>query len=211
MSALEIDINTSEVKAKLDAAVQRLGGKQARSLFTELQGVLEKETLSNFEAQGRPTWAPLSAAYKRERIKRNKGKSLLQILQDSGSLAASVHGYATDDGAGVGVGKAYAAIHQYGGTIERPAYSVKTRLRTDAKGTLLRQGAEGKGKNLAVFAKDSHKRARETWHEVAAYSVQIPSRPYLPFSGKPGSEVLQPEVERSLLDTLQRYLVDSFR
>ena len=171
--------------------------------------VLEAQTEANFAAQGRPSWAPLSAATKAERLKRNHGSSVLKILQDRGILAASISSSYGDDFAQIGAGgaaKDHAGIHQFGGTIERPAYSVKTRLRTDAKGTLLRQAADGKGKNLAVFAKDGHKRARETWHEVAAYRVSIPARPYLPFSGPPQSAVLQPEAERSLLDVTMQHL-----
>ena len=72
----------------------------------------------------------------------------------------------------------YAAIHQFGGTIQRAPYSTKVRHRTDAKGNLLRTAAfNGKG---LVFAKDKQKRAKERWFEVKAYSIKIPARPFLP-------------------------------
>ncbi|WP_270995498.1 tyrosine/phenylalanine carboxypeptidase domain-containing protein, partial [Listeria seeligeri] len=41
----------------------------------------------------------------------------------------------------------------------------RIRLRTDARGNLARQPGN---RNLAVFARDSHKRARTSWHEVRA-------------------------------------------
>lgn len=200
-------------------AAKRLGdGAQAlrsgRSLFRTLAGTLEAETEANFAAQGRPSWVPLAAATKRERLARNKGSSLLKILQDRGILASSVSSSYGEDFALVGAGgaaKDYAAIQQFGGVIERPAYSVKTRLRTDKAGELLRQGTQGKAKNLAVFAKDSHKRVKEVWSVVEAYKVEIPARPYLPFSGPPESAVLQPAAERSILDAFEAYLQRSLR
>ena len=77
----------------------------------------------------------------------------------------------------------YAAIHQFGGTIERAAFSKLVRHRTDAKGQLLRNGALGGtalgGKGL-VFAKLSHKRVKERWFEVQAHSIRMPARPFLP-------------------------------
>jgi phage gpG-like protein len=50
----------------------------------------------------------------------------------------------------------YAAIHEFGGTVKRVQLAGSVRLRTDARGNLLRQGKNGK---LAVFAKAEHKRA----------------------------------------------------
>lgn len=207
MASLTLQVDLGEAGKRIDQAAQQL--KDGRSLFRALAGTLEAETESNFAAQGRPSWVPLSDATRRERLKRNQGSSVLKILQDGGILAASVSSYYGADFAVVGAGgaaKDYAAIHQFGGTIDRPAHSVKTRLRTDAKGTLQRQGTEGRGKNLAVFAKDSHKRVRESWSTVDAYKVNIPARPYLPFSGPPESATLQPAAEQSVLDVVMRAL-----
>lgn len=41
--------------------------------------------------------------------------------------------------------------------------------------------------------------------------MNIPARPYLPFSGPPGGEVLQPETARTILDTFELYLAQSFK
>ena len=54
------------------------------------------------------------------------------------------------------------------------------RLRTDAKGVLLRQGDEGKLAKLAVFARASHKRAVERSYQGKDYTINIPARPVLP-------------------------------
>ncbi|WP_179233506.1 phage virion morphogenesis protein [Burkholderia sp. AU16741] len=111
------------------------------------------------------------------------------------------------DHALIGVATPYAAIHQCGGTVTHPARSTKVRLRTDAKGSLARQADH---KNLAVFARYSHKRVRESWHEVGEYNVKIPARPYLPFSGPPNAPVLQPEAERGIEAIVDKLLRQAF-
>lgn len=181
----------------------------AEPMFRAIAGALEAETERNFEAQGRPSWVPLSKATIAERTKRNRGSTVLRILQDRGILAASVSSDYGADFALVGAGgaaAAYAGAHQFGATIKRAPYSTKVRLRTDAKGNLLRQGTEGSAARRAIFAKDSHKRVRESWHEVGEYTVKIPARPYLPFFGPPDSGVLQPEAAQSVLDVVQGFL-----
>lgn len=196
----KIEINTGAAAAKLAEAQKLLAN--GRSMFQQIAQVLEAETERNFQAQGRPSWVPLKASTIAARKKRNNGGSVMRILQDSGTLAASISTDYGGDFAQVGAGgaaSAYAAVHQFGATVERAPYSTKVRLQTDAKGNLLRQGKDGK---LAVFAKDSHKRARESWHEVGAFTVKIPARPYLPFLGSAQSAVLQPEAERSILDVV---------
>lgn len=200
-----VEINAGAAQEKLDALTNTLGNP--RLLFQAIAGVLGSETESNFEAQGRPSWVPLSASTVTARLKRNKGSSVMQILQDHGILAKSISTEYGDDFALVGAGgaaKDYAAIHQFGGTISRAPYSTKVRLRTDSKGKLLRQGDN----KLAVFAKDSHKRARESWHEVGAYTIKIPARPYLPFKGSDAG-MLQPETERKVLDLVVAMLGES--
>lgn len=180
------------------------------SLFIEVAGMLEAETEANFEAEGRPDWMPLSDATKSDRMKRNNGSTVLKILQDRGILAASVNGDHGDNWAMISAGGAasdYALIQQVGGTINRAPYSTKTRLRTDAKGNLVRQG---KDKRLSVFAKDSHKRVRETWSEVAPFSIDIPARPYLPFYGSIDNATLQPQAETKLLEIVSSFLEAPF-
>jgi len=203
---MTITIESGAAQAALDRAVQQLDN--STSLMRIVAGILEAETEANFAAEGRPAWVPLADATKKERLKRNRGSSVLKILQDRGILAASVSSEFGSDFALVGAGGAarpYAVIHQYGGEIQRSPYSSWVRLRTDAKGNLLRQG-----RNLAVFAKDSHKQATTRRYTSEGYTIRIPARPYLPFSGPPGGEKLQPEAERSILESVVRYMQDSF-
>lgn len=206
---LQVIVDISDAVSKLNQADQVLGDTTA--LYRAIAGDLESVTEANFEAQGRPSWAPLAKRTEQARRKRNNGSSSLQILQDRGILADSVSSAYGSDYALIGAGgaaSAYAAVHQYGASITVPPRKTQVRLRTDAKGNLLRQAAN---RNLAVFARDSHKRARESWHEVGEYTVTIPARPYLPFKGQPGAEVLQPEAQDAMLATVQRMLEQAFR
>ncbi|CAM5457128.1 hypothetical protein TMEC54S_03486 [Thauera mechernichensis] len=207
---IEIELNSRELEARIDAAAAKL--TDMRPLFQRIAGVLEQETEANFAAQGRPSWAPLSKATIAQRMKRNNGGSVLKTLQDSGTLASSISTVYGADFAQIGVGGAardYAAIQQFGGTIDYAERSRKVRLRTDAKGNLVRQGDMSSAKGRATFASDRHKRVRESWVSVGAYQVTIPARPYLPFTGSGPAAELQPEATRSILDAITRMLDES--
>src|SRR5574338_682334 len=198
---IEHVFNAGAAQQRIEDVIRLL--QDGRPLFQRIAGTLEDEAKQNFAVQGRPSWVPLSKATIAEREKRNKGSSVLKILQDSDMLKSSISTDFGPDYALIGAGGAasdYAAIQQFGGTIERAPYSTKVRLRTDAKGNLVRQGTKGRAKNLARFAKDDHKRARESWHQVDAYKITIPARPYLPFKGSGTSAELQPEAAQSVLD-----------
>ena len=206
------------LKVTLDAGaagqkLQELAGtlKDTRPLMKVIAGILESQTEENFAVEGRPHWVPLSAATLKSRMKRNNGGSVLKILQDRGILAGSISTDYGSDYAMVGSNVKYAAIHQFGGTIDHAARSVRTRLRTDKQGNLLRQGDKGRSKNLAVFAKDSHKQARETWHTTGAWQVNIPARPFLPFYGNAENATLQSETEKTILDAITEMLNNAAR
>ncbi|MFA7238728.1 MAG: phage virion morphogenesis protein [Sulfuricellaceae bacterium] len=210
MLSTEIDLTPADEKFK--SVLQVLGRNP--SLMQQIAQTLEHEAEANFAAQGRPEWTDLASSTKAARLKRNKGSSVLQILSDRGTLGASLSTGYGDNFALVGAGgaaKDYAAIQQIGGDIEIPAQSRKIRLRTDRKGNLLRQGDEGKKKNLAVFAKESHKLARESWSEVPAHGIHIPARPYLPFTGTPDAPLIQPEAEKSVLELISTAAVTALR
>lgn len=97
----------------------------------------------------------------------------------------------------VGTNVVYAAIHQFGGTIDRAAFSSWRGLRVDARGNLLRQGTTGRAANLAVFAKGSHKRQKQVRFTVDAHGIEIPARPFLGVSR---------EDRQTILDDLNDYL-----
>jgi phage virion morphogenesis protein len=200
----QIVISTGVAQSKLDKLASTLA--KPRPLFRAIAGILKSDTEANVAAQGRPSWVPLAESTKAARLKRNKGSSVLKILKDSGTLASSVSTRYGVDYALVGASTPYAAAQQLNGSIKRIAKSTKLRLRTDAKGNLLRQAKNDK---LAVFAKDTHKRARETWAEIGAHTINIPARPYLPFKGTAQAGALQPENECKVLDLVTAMLSES--
>ena len=87
---LIIDIDPGgEVSKRIHEAASKL--KDARPLFKVLAGTLKTETEANFAAEGRPSWVPLKAATIAAKMKRNKGSSLLKILQNrQGGLARAL-------------------------------------------------------------------------------------------------------------------------
>ncbi len=73
----------------------------------------------------------------------------------------------------IGSNVVYAKIHEFGGRIKIQARNAKVRLKTDARGNLIRQLANA---NLAIFARKTHRRVRETNVTIPAYEVIMPER-----------------------------------
>ncbi|OXI36910.1 phage virion morphogenesis protein [Burkholderia aenigmatica] len=169
---IEIEIDES----RFDAAMARVralmrDASPITALIAEsMMGAVEE----NFAQQGRPTWLGLSPkTLKRRREEAGTGK----ILQRSGRLAASVTPKHDATSARVGTNVVYAAIHQFGGSIQRHPMSGYVRLRKDRNGALLRQADHP---HLAVFAKNGHKRVKVVkWTRTQGWTIKIPARPFL--------------------------------
>jgi phage gpG-like protein len=73
----------------------------------------------------------------------------------------------------IGSNVVYAAIHEFGGTIHRKAQAGKVRLRVTAQGSLIRQPGHP---HLAMFARGTHKRAKEVAYQADAYDIAMPER-----------------------------------
>jgi phage gpG-like protein len=148
-------------------------GRNIHPLQIQISGIMHDEVVGNFQAGGRdPEW-PES-----QRVKKHGGHTLI----DTAQLVSSIQEFVTSNSAGVGTNKDYAAIHNFGGEIKRQPFSGTVRLRTDAKGNLLRQGTEGLKANLAVFAKASHKRAVAREFSSAGYTWKMPQREFMKIS-----------------------------
>lgn len=169
---IEIEIDES----RFDAAMVRVralmrDASPITALIAEsMMGAVEE----NFAQQGRPKWLGLSPkTLKRRREEAGTGK----ILQRSGRLAASVTPKHDATSARVGTNVVYAAIHQFGGSIQRHPMSGFVRLRKDRNGMLLRQADHP---HLAVFAKNGHKRVKTVkWTRTQGWTIKIPARPFL--------------------------------
>lgn len=165
-----------ELKRKIGAMITR--GNNTTPLMREISGIMYDEVDQNFAAQGRPKWQDLAPSTKKRYAK--KGYILEPTLnRSSAGLFHSIQEFVTAKSAAVGTNKAHAAIHQFGGIIVRHPFSSTVRLRTDAKGNLLRQPGS---KNLAVFAKASHKRAETKNFSSQGWRIKMPARPFLSVS-----------------------------
>ena len=182
------------------AMLSRVAGglRNPRPLMRAIAGALETETEKNFANQGRPRWLGLSP-----RTLKRRGGGRPIILQDTGRLASSISTDYGRDYARIGTNVVYAAIHQFGGVIDRAAHSSWGALRTDRQGNLLRQGVKGRLKNLAVFAKGSHKRVKKIRYTVAAHQINMPARPFLP-ADQNGQ--LQRDARLGILREVREYL-----
>lgn len=152
--------------ARLARLAERLAAPG--ELLTRIAGHMMDAVEENFSTGGRGRWPALARSTVRARAKRGRGAT--PILIDTTQLEHSVQPSTTGHSAIVGTNKAYAAIHQFGGQIQ---HSGSVQLRVTRGGALVRQ----KGfRNLAVFAKSSHK--LKTGRSVN-YTINIPARPFL--------------------------------
>lgn len=170
---IEIKIEAENVLSALSRLEQ--AATNASPVMAAIAGVMHDAVEENFAQEGRPKWAGLSP----RTLKRRAGG---KILQDRGRLAASIVERHDANSAAVGTNVVYAAIHQFGGQIDKAAQSRLVRHRTDAKGNLLRSEHLG-GKGL-IFAKNSHKRVKSRWFEQAAHKIDMPARPFLALTGE---------------------------
>lgn len=146
-------------------------------VMRQIAGIMHDAVEQNFEAEG-PGWQRLAGSTIRGRAKRGHWPG--KILQESGQLVSSISSRSDAKSARVGTNKVQAAILHSGGDVKRWPHSSWVRLRTDASGNLLRQGGN---KNLAIFAKGSHKRAVTRRYTSQGWTVHIPARPYMRLSG----------------------------
>ncbi|MFM9902140.1 MAG: phage virion morphogenesis protein [Polaromonas sp.] len=156
-------------------------GESPRSLWAAIGNYGESSTRLRFNHQAGPDgkfWKPSVRAQKR-----GPGKTLILKAH----LLRSISHTSNASGAEWGSNRVYAAIHQFGGTINKLAFSSTLRLRTGKGGVLLRQKSDAR---LAVFAKASHKNATTRRYTVAAHTINMPARPYLGVNAADGREML---------------------
>lgn len=200
---IEIQLDDHLLRQRLDQLMGTLA--DSRPLMAGIAATLAAQTGQAFQDEG-PGWEKLKPATIRERKRLGKWPGPI-LVRSAGGLAASI---STDSGpnfAVVGTNKVYAAIHQFGGTIDRAPYGGKLRLRTDHQGNLLRRGRNGK---LVTFARErdskrgkAHKNYVERRYEAKAYQIKIPARPFLPLT--PAGQ-LTPRALEAVMDVLNRML-----
>ena len=199
MTAFTITVQDQGVQNALNALAARAGNMQP-VLQTIAVDIVER-TKRRFGTSTGPdgvAWKPNTPA-----VRKAKGGRPPLVLH--GLLKEQIFPSATKNTLTVATGgatKDYAAIQQFGGTINVLAKSMKVRHRTDAKGALLRSDLMN-GKGL-IFAKDKHKRALTRWFEVPAHTITIPARPFLPIRQ---DGTLYPAEQSEIMNAINEYLM----
>ncbi len=179
MTVVAVTVDDAAVQATL--ARLRDAAQNLRPALDAVGMSIASRMRATFEQQADPwgkSWQGLKASTLRKRRKAGKGA---QILRDTGRLMNSIAHTAGDSEVVIGsTNVEYAAIHQFGGAIQRKGRAGSVRLRTDARGNLIRQKGYG---NLAVFAKQRHKRAVGRDYQGRDYVIPIVARSFAPLRG----------------------------
>ena len=111
---IDIELPYRPVVAALRQLLDNL--QERRELMGELAGIMVRSTERNFADGGRPgRWADLHPGTKEGRRKQGTWPGQI-LVRSAGGLAASIQADWDNDQAVAGTNKAYAAIHQFGGT-----------------------------------------------------------------------------------------------
>lgn len=154
------------VTLSLSAGLERFETERPR-IYREIGQSLLVNIRQGFEAERSPegeAWEPLKPAT----VRRRKGDAH-PILQWEGWLKKTITPRVTSEGVIVGTNLVYAAVHQFGATINRAAGAIKLHFRRISR---------GKNKGQVRFAKANDKRAKYGM-AAAAHTLRIPARPYL--------------------------------
>jgi len=164
-----IPITDSRLEAALKPLINK--GKNLKPLMRAIAGIMNFAVEENFKTEGRRLkkgWTQLSNKTIKERTRKKKWPGKILNRHGASGLSGSINQKWEERSAQIGSNKAYAAIHQFGGTINRAARSeIFERLRN----------TRGARKNK--FKKLADDRAVKKGFSFKAYSVRIPARPFL--------------------------------
>jgi len=174
MAGTRLTIDQAELE-RLQAFMAEQAARDTRGLMPPLGEYLLKSTQRRFKTQTAPDgtpWAPLQPRYAR-RKKYNRDK----VLTLRGYLRSYIH-YQVPDAHTVEVGsnQKYAAIHQFGGEIDKPERQATVRYRSVA--------------GRVLFANKTHTRGVTAKAvTVPVHFVKIPARPFLGISAADDKEI----------------------
>lgn len=175
---IRIDINEDEVRANLDALLDRMANPQP--FYQSVGNLMVGSVGENFRREQTPEgapWQPLRPATIRARQRR--GKSALAILRETGVLAGSISYEVEPGGVWIGSPVRYAAIHQFGGTIDKEARAGQIFRRQYKDGSFGRR-----------FAKKKLKTTVATDVAIGAHQITIPARPFLGVSAQDKADII---------------------
>ncbi|SIR43185.1 phage virion morphogenesis (putative tail completion) protein [Rhizobium sp. RU35A] len=164
-----------EIRDELDPALNRLvvNSQNSAEIMDAIAGHLLFSTQRRFETETAPDgqqWkqlSPRTAAVRRGRSKRGFN----HILRDRLRLYESLQTSSDATSAVVGTNVVYAAIHQFGGPIEKTARTATIYQNYNAKTDTFDQRFRSKARSN--FARDV---------TIKAHVIDMPARPYLGFN-----------------------------
>lgn len=170
--SIEVELQEAEAQARLRALLDRMDRRQP--FFAAVGEILVASAGRNFQAQSGPdgkAWTPLRP--KTVKARTRAGQLPLTILRSNSrgkigsSLAGSINYQASNDEVRIGSPVEYAAIHQLGGTIQKPARAAKIYRKRGEDGKIGRRFVK---KSEADVVTDV---------EIGAHAITIPARPFL--------------------------------
>lgn len=192
MTKITIEVQDQAVRQALDALARRVSNLQP-----VLQDIAE-DIVQRSKARFGPGVGPDGVKWKPKKVPNGRPT----LIGDTGDLRRQiVRSAASATSVTVGASAPYAAIHQFGGTIQRQAGQATVRHRTNAKGELLRSAIMG-GRGL-IFAKATHKRSVTRSFDRRAYTIRMPARPFLPIRA---DGTLYPAEQAAILAALNEWL-----
>lgn len=176
MAGISIDVTLrDDGQLRLQELLDRMSDR--RPFYAAVGERLVGSAGENFRREADPDGTPwLSLRPSTIRARQRLGQLPLTILRSNSkgrsgsSLAGSINFDATTEGVKVGSPKEYAAIHQLGGTIQKPERAAKIYRVKAADGTVGRQFVK---KSAANHVTDV---------TIPAHGIKIPARPYLGIS-----------------------------
>lgn len=170
--SITVDLDDIVARDRLQDMLDRMDRREP--FFKDVGQALTNSVRRRFATETGPDGAPWTALSPRTvRARTRRRRSALSILRERGLLAGSIHYRADNDSVAVGAVPEYAAIHQFGGTINMPARS----------GTVW-FGRKRAGQAGRRFAKKKNKTSEARAVQIGAYTITIPARPYLGISAE---------------------------
>jgi phage virion morphogenesis protein len=169
-----IDLQMAEASAAI-ARLQEFDDDGADLMLRDMGEYLLGSTGARFDAQVAPDgtpWAPLSPRYKK---RKDKARPAAKTLVYDNFLKGTLRYLVSRGVLELGSDRPYAAAHQLGATIKRPARSTEVHF----------EPGEGRRK----FAKRGGSNVGK-WVTIPAYQIEIPARPFLGTSEADRTELL---------------------
>ncbi len=163
-----LELRNEEARLRLQSILDGL--ENPGPLLASIGQILADSTRARFRSETDPdgnAWTPLRPATIRARARR--GRSQIRILSETGTLAGTIRHEVTGNRVEIGASTPYAAIHQFGGTIERTASARWMAGRRFARRDRHPDGAE---------------------KAIRAHAITIPARPYLGASAEDEAAIL---------------------